>query len=144
MRSNSGSKFANVLHGDSSPLDSYSFKWQWRDWDRVNSNCWFAHCPLAVCHSPRYSNYFLDGFLVPPALRFQSSDFTSSEFSICIPSETFCFVVSHSKPNPELQSGNHSVHGICGDLLCEHFLTKWDKLKCQLLARQSLEWRLLQ
>ena len=38
--------------------------------------------PSAVCHSPMYSNYVVDGFFVPSALRFLSSDFTSSEHTI--------------------------------------------------------------
>ena len=72
------------------------------------------------------------------AVRFQSSGFTSSEYTICIPYETFGTVVSHSEPNPEVESGIRSVHGIRGDLLCQHFLTTWDKLRSQFLAAQSL------
>ena len=55
--------------------------------------------------------YVLDGFFVPSALRFESSDFTSFEYAICIPSETFCIVVSHSKQNSELVSGIHQFMG---------------------------------
>ena len=73
-----------------------------------HSNSWPVCCPSAVCQSPRFSNYVLDGFFVPPVLRFQSSDFASSDHTICIPNETFCTVDSHSKPNYELVSGIHS------------------------------------
>ena len=57
-------------------------------------------------------------------MRFQASDFASSEYTICIPNETVCAVVSHPKPNSVLVSWIHSVHWICGDLLCQHFLAK--------------------
>ena len=118
--SNSGPEFVDVLLGDSFSLDSCSFKWQWRDWNWVHLNFWSVHCPPAVCHSPKYSNDAVDAFFVPFALRFQSSDFTSSESTICIPTETcggFAF-----------QAKSHSFHGIRGDFLCQHFLTKWYKL----------------
>ena len=88
---------------------------------------------LSVVHLP---SVFLKGTpitllmasFVPSALRFQSSDITSSH--------------SHSKPNPELVSGIHSVHGICGDLLFLHSPTKWDQFLCRFLAMQSFERRL--
>ena len=104
----------------------------------------FLICPLPICRlsPPKYSNYNVDGFFVPSAPRFQSSDFTSSEYTICFLDETFCSVVSHSKPNPELASGIHSVHWICGALFHQHFLTNWDKFLCLLLAMQSFTWRL--
>ena len=92
-----------------------------------------VHVPL--CHSPRYSNHAVDGFRVPSALRFQSSDFASSGYTICIPDETFCAVVS------VLISGVHPVFRISGDLSCQHFFSKRDKLVCRLLAVQSLKWR---
>ena len=63
--SDRGSKLINVLLGESLPLDSCSFKWQWRDWNWVHSNIWSVHCPSAVCHSPKYSNYVLDGCFCP-------------------------------------------------------------------------------
>ena len=63
--SNSDSELVDVLLGDSLPLDSCSFTWQWRDWNWVHSNIWSVHCPSAVC-------------FVPSALRFQYSDFTGS------------------------------------------------------------------
>ena len=37
---------------------------------------------------------------------------------------------------------DHSVHWICGDLLCQHLLAKRDELLCRLLAVQSFKWRL--
>ena len=86
--SNRGFEFVSVLLGDSFPLDSCSLKWQQKDWDRVHSNFWSVHCPVPVCHSPRYSNHTVDGFCVPSALRFESSDFASSECTICTPNET--------------------------------------------------------
>ena len=124
---NSGSEFFDVLLGDDFPLNWCSLKWQWKNWDRVHSNFWSVHCPSAVCHSPRYSNYTVHGLFVPTVPRFQSSDFVISEYTICIADETFCTFVSHSEPNPELVSGMHSVH-----LLCQHFLTKWDTFLCRL------------
>ena len=90
-------------------VDSWSLKWQRWEWDRVHSNFWSVHCPLPVCHSPRHSNRTGDGFCVPSALRFQSSDFANTEYTICIPYETFCAVVSHPKPN--------SVHWYLGLIL---------------------------
>ena len=140
--SNSGSEFVDVLLGDSFPLDSCSFTRQWRDWDRVHLNFCSVHCPSAVCHSPKYSNHVLDGFFVPSALRFQLSDSTSSEYTICMPNKTSCAVVSHSKPNPEVVSGIHSVHGICGGPCCQRFLAEGGKYVCRFLAMQSFEWRL--
>ena len=131
--SNSGSELFDVLLGDSSLVDSCSFIWQWQDWDRIHSDFWSVCCP--ACR--------LDGFFVPSALRFQSSDFTSSENTICIPNEAFCTVVSHFEPKSERVSGIHSVHGICGDLLCQHFLTKCDKFLGRFLAMQSFEWKFL-
>ena len=54
--------------------------------------------PSAVCLSPRYSNYVVDGFCVSPALRLQSSDFMSDAHTICISNETFCTCFAfHSK-----------------------------------------------
>ena len=108
-------------HGAS---QSGSFKWQWRDWDRVHSNFWSVHCPSAVYHSPRYTTYCLDVFCVPSALRFQSSDFASSEYTICIPHEALCAGVSHPKPNSVLISWVHSVPRLCGDLSCQHLFSK--------------------
>ena len=55
---------------------------------------------LLSCLDPRYSNHVLSDFFVPAALRFQYSDFTQSEYTICIPNETFYTVVSHIKPSP--------------------------------------------
>ena len=73
-----------------------------------------VHLPSAI--PQRYSNYVVDGFFVPSTLTFQSSDFTSSEYIICIATDTFCTVVSHSKPNPELLSG---IQSVCGSVeLC--------------------------
>ena len=94
-----------MLIGDYFPLDSCSCKKQWRDWDRVYSKFLSAHCPSAVSHSPRYSNSVLDGVFVPSALRFQSSDFTCSKNTICIPNETFCTVASHSSQILDLYLG---------------------------------------
>ena len=74
------------------------------------------------------------GFFVPSALRFQPSDFTSSEYTICISNETFRTVVSHSKPNPELVSGIRSVHGIFGDLFCQHVFAKMGHILCRFLC----------
>ena len=114
--SNGGSEFVLVLLGDPFPRNSCSFKGQWKNWNRIRSNIWSVHCPSAVCHSPRYSNYVVDGFFVTSTLAFQSSDFTSSEYTICIANDTFCTVVSHSKPNPELLSG---IQSVCGSVeLC--------------------------
>ena len=45
----SGSELVDVLHCDSTLLDSCSCTWQWRDWDWVDSNFWSNHCPLAIC-----------------------------------------------------------------------------------------------
>ena len=83
----------------------------------------------------------VDDFFVPSVLRFQSSDFISSECTVCISNVTLCTVVSRSEPNPELVSGLRSGHGICGDLLCQHLLTKKDMFLCRLLAMQSFTWR---
>ena len=80
--SDSGSEFICVLLGHSA---------QWRNWTRVDSDFWSVHCPSAVCHSPGYSNYVVDGFFVPSALSFQSSDFTRSEYTICV-----AFPMKHS------------------------------------------------
>ena len=114
--SNSGSEIVLVLLGDPFPRNSCSFKGQWRNWNRTRLNIWSVHCPSAVCHSPRYSNYVVDGFFVPSTLTFQSSDFTSSEYTICIANDTFSNVVSHSKPNPQLLSG---IQSVCGSVeLC--------------------------
>ena len=53
--SNSSSEFVDVLLRDSSfPLDSCSFKWQRRDWNRVTSNFWPVFCPSDVCQSPTF------------------------------------------------------------------------------------------
>ena len=75
-----------------------------RNWDRVHSNVWSVHCPSAVCQSPRCSNFIVGGFLVPSALRFQSSDFASSGHTICIPNQTLCTVRSPNQM-PNLQLG---------------------------------------
>ena len=61
---------------------------------------------FSVCHPPRHSNHIVDGFFVPPILRFQSPNFSGSEHAICIPNEALCAVVSHSKPNPILFLGS--------------------------------------
>ena len=142
--SNGGSEFVDVLLGDSFPLDSCSLEWQRKDWDRIHSDFWSVHCPLTVCHPPGVlqSHNSISGFCVQSTPRFQSLDFTSSENTICIPNETFCVVVSHSKPNPILVPGIHSVHWICSDLLCQHLLTKRNELLCGLVAVQSFKWRL--
>ena len=43
-------------------------------------------------HCPWCSNYAVDCVFVPYALRFQSSDFTSSdEYTVCIPNDTLTF-----------------------------------------------------
>ena len=108
----------------------------------VHSNFWPVNCPPSICHSPRYSNHTVDNSCVPSVLRLQPSDFTSSEHTICIPDETFCAVVSHSKPYSVLISGVHPVPRFRGDLPSQHFLSKRDKLLCRLLAVQSLKGRL--
>ena len=46
--SNSGTELFDVLPGDSFPLDSCSFKWQWPDWDRIHSDFWSVYCPSDV------------------------------------------------------------------------------------------------
>ena len=89
-----GSKFLNVLFGDNFPLDSCTFEWQWRNGNGIFSNFWSVHCPFSVCHSPRHSNCVVDGVLVPSALTFQPSDFTSSEHAICSFNETPSTVVA--------------------------------------------------
>ena len=38
-----------------------------------------VNCPHAVCQPQGHSNRSVDGFFVPSAVHFQSSDFTSSE-----------------------------------------------------------------
>ena len=43
--SNSASEFLDVLLGDSFTMDSCSFEWQWRDWDRVHSNFCSVYLP---------------------------------------------------------------------------------------------------
>ena len=101
-----------------------------------------VNCPPSIYHSPRYSNHTVNSSCVPSVLRLQPSDFTSSEHTICIPDETFCAVVSHSKPYSVLISGVHPVPGLRGDLPSQHFLSKRDKLLCRLLAVQSLKGRL--
>ena len=109
----------------------------------VHSSVWSVNCPSAVCHSPKYSNYVVDGFFVPSAVSFQYSEFTSSEYTICVSNDITHTLVSHSMPNPEhFLSGMHSVYWISGDLFCQHFPTKWDKLLCRLLATQPFKWRL--
>ena len=140
--SNRGSELVNVLLGDSLPLNACSLERQRRDRNGVHSNFWPVNCPPSICHSPRYSNHTVDSSCVPSVLRLQPSDFTSSEHTICIPDETFCAVVSHSKPNSVLKSGVHPVPRLRGDLPSQHFLSKRDKLLCRLLAVQSLKGRL--
>ena len=58
-------------------------------------------CPLPTCQAAKQSNHTVDGLLVPSALRFQSSDFTCSERTLCTSNETFCTVVS-SEPHSEV------------------------------------------
>ena len=125
-----------------SPLNSCFLKRQWRNWDRAHSSFWSVHCPSAVCQSPKFSNHAVDCFRVPSVLRFQSSEFAISEYTFCTPSQTFCTVAWHSKPNPELVSGIHSVHWICGQSLCQHSLAMSEKFLCRLLAMQTFKWRL--
>ena len=95
-----GSELINVFLGDSLPLDSCSLKWQWRNWDGIHPNFWSVNCPFSVCHPPRHSYHIVDGFFVPPILRFQSPNLSGSEHAICIPNEALCAVVSHSKAKP--------------------------------------------
>ena len=75
---------------DSCPLIWCSCKRYCRDGNWINTNFWPVHCPPAVCQSHRHT--------VPSGLRFQSSDFTSSEHTVCITHEAFCTVASHSEP----------------------------------------------
>ena len=96
-----------------------------------------VHLPSVILST--YSDYVLDGFFVPSAPRFQSSDSRSSAYTVCNPNETFCTVIPHSKPNFEFVSQIHSVHGINGNLPRQHSLTKRDKLLCRFLAMQSFE-----
>ena len=71
---------------------------------------------LSTVHLP-HSNHVVNCFCVPSVLRFQSPNFASSERTVCIPDETLCTVVSHSKANSELMSGVHLVDLICGGLV---------------------------
>ena len=60
-------------------------------------------CPLSICRLSfsKVFQYVLDGFFAPSAVQFQPSDFTSSGYTIYIPNEKFCTVVSHSEPNTD-------------------------------------------
>ena len=63
--SNSGPELVDVLLGDSFPLNSCSFKWQWRDWDLGPLE--LPVCPLSICRlslSRGTPIYVLDGFFV--------------------------------------------------------------------------------
>ena len=118
-----------------------SFKWQWKNWNRIRSNFWSVHCPSAVGHHQGTPITMLTASL---SHLLRGSNLLISralKYTICFLDETFCSVVSHSKPNPELVSGIHSVHWICGALFHQHFLTNWDKFLCLLLAMQSFTWR---
>ena len=97
---------------------------------------------FSVCHPQRHSNHTIDGFFVTSVLRFPSPNFSGSEHAICIPNEALCAVVSHSKPNPILISGVHSVPRFCGDSSCQHLLSKRNKLLWWLLSVHPLKWRL--
>ena len=85
--SNSGSEFVDVLLGDAFPLNSCSFKWQWRNWDRG---------PLE--------------FLVYPlSVILQSTPITSVTASV---SHQLCgsnLLVSHALNTPSAFSMKHSA-----------------------------------
>ena len=68
-------------------------------WIGVHSNFWSVHRLSVICLDPRYSNHVLSDFFVPAALRFQYSDFTQSEYTICIPNETFLHCCFASQAN---------------------------------------------
>ena len=95
-------------------------------------------CP--VRHPQRYSNHTVDSFCVPSVLRLQSPNFTSSEHTVCVPNQTLCDVDSHPEPNAVLIPGVHSVPRLCGNLSCQHLLSKRDKVLCRLLAVHALKW----
>ena len=86
-----------------------------------------VHLPSVILQSTSIT--FLTSYVFHLIYGFQSSDCPSPEYTVCTPNEIFCPVVSRSKPNPKLVSRiHHSVPGSCGDLLCQHCLTKWDQM----------------
>ena len=109
--------------------------------NRVLSNFSSVHCPSTVGHSPKHSNFVVDGFFAPSTLRFQPSAFTSSENTICIRDEAFCTVDANSGPNTEFVSGVYFVPRICG-FFCQRLPAKRDKILRRPFAPQSFEWRL--
>ena len=70
----SGSEFINVLLCDSFPLDARSCKWRW--WSTRISGLFTVHPPSV--NLQRTPNNVVECLFVPSALRFPSSDFTSS------------------------------------------------------------------
>ena len=120
----SGSELVNVLLCDSFHHNSSSFKWHWRDWNWVHSNFWSAQCPSVVCHSPRYSNLAVDGFLVPSAPGVPKS----GKFRFCRPKSLKLWVVFHflpsnhqslrlSQPNNVVDRKHARIHRTASDML---------------------------
>ena len=85
-------ELVNVSPCESSPLNSCSCKWPWRHGNWIYTNFW---CPLSTCRlSIKALRHTVDGFFVPPVLRFQSWEFTSTEHTFCITYEAFCSVAT--------------------------------------------------
>ena len=59
-----------------------------------------------------------------------------------VPMKHSALLFRHSKPDFVLVLRIHSVHGVHGDLLCQHLPMKRDKFSGWLLAMQSFEWLL--
>ena len=74
-------------------------KWLWRDGNQIFTDFWPVHCQPAACQPPGNSNHTFDGFFVPSALRFQSSDIPSSEHTVT--NKALCTVASGSDPNSD-------------------------------------------